>query len=61
MAEVGDQIAVTSKGAPRSGVVTAINGIKITVRWDAGGETSLIPGPGVLSVVKKAAAGKKTR
>lgn len=23
----------------------------ITVRWDTGGETSLIPGPGVLSVV----------
>ena len=51
MADVGDRIAVVSKGAPRSGVVTAISGAMITVRWDTGGETSLIPGPGVLSVV----------
>ena len=51
MAVVGDRIAVASKGEPRSGVVTAVNGALITVRWDTGGETSLIPGPGVLSVV----------
>jgi hypothetical protein len=51
MADVGDRIAVTSKGEPRSGVVTAVSGAMITVRWDTGGETSLTPGPGVLSVV----------
>ena len=51
MADVGDRIAVTSKGEPRSGVVTAVSGAMITVRWSTGGETSLIPGPGVLSVV----------
>ena len=51
MAVVGDRIAVASKGEPRSGVVTVVNGALITVRWDTGGETSLIPGPGVLSVV----------
>lgn len=51
MAVVGDRIAVASKGEPRSGVVTAVKGALITVRWDTGGETSLIPGPGVLSVV----------
>ena len=51
MANVGDRIELHSNGAPRSGVVTAVNGDMITVRWDAGGETSLIPGPGVLSVV----------
>jgi hypothetical protein len=51
MAEVGDRIAVASKGVPRSGVVTAVSGAMITVRWDTGEETSLIPGPGVLSVV----------
>ena len=51
MAVVGDRIAVASKGEPRCGVVTAVNGALITVRWDTGGETSLIPGPGVLSVV----------
>jgi len=51
MADVGDRIALVSKGEPRNGVVTAVSGTKITVRWDTGGETSLIPGPGVLSVV----------
>lgn len=51
MADVGDRIAVSSKDAPRSGIVTAISGVMITVRWDAGGETSIVPGPGVLSVV----------
>jgi hypothetical protein len=51
MAEVGDRIAVASKGKPRFGVVTVIKGAMITVRWDTGVETSLIPGPGVLSVV----------
>jgi Domain of unknown function (DUF1918) len=51
MAEVGDRIAVTSKGLPRTGVVTVVSGAMITVRWDTGEETSLIPGPGVLSVV----------
>ena len=51
MAQVGDRIAVSSKGQPRSGVVTAVSGAMITVRWDTGGETSLIPGPGVLSVL----------
>jgi len=56
MTHVGDRIVVTSKGAPRSGVVIAASGDMITVRWDTGGETSLIPGPGVLSV---AAGGRK--
>ena len=51
MADVGDRIAVASKGEPRTGVVTAVSGAVITVRWDTGGDTSLIPGPGVLSVV----------
>jgi hypothetical protein len=51
MVDVGDRIAVASKGKPRSGAVTAVKGAMITVRWDRGGETSLIPGPGVLSVV----------
>src|SRR5947209_595264 len=51
MADVGDRIAVVSKGQPRSGVVIAVRGAMITVRWATGGETSLFPGPGVLSVV----------
>lgn len=50
-ADVGDRFAVASKGEPRSGVVTAVSGAMITVRWDRGGETSLIPAPGIVSVV----------
>jgi hypothetical protein len=62
MADVGDRIAVVSKGKPRSGVLIAVSGAMITVRWDTGGETSLIPGPGVLSVVnsrRTSSAGRK--
>ena len=63
MADVGDRIAVASKGVPRPGVVTAVSGAMITVRWDTGEETSLIPGPGVLSVVnsrrRTSSAGRK--
>jgi hypothetical protein len=51
MAKIGDRIAVASKVQPRTGVVTAVSGAMITVRWDTGDESSLIPGPGVLSVV----------
>ena len=51
MADVGNRITVASKGGPRAGVVTAVNGAMITVRWDSGGETSIIPGPGVFSVL----------
>jgi hypothetical protein len=63
MANVGDRIAVTSKGKPRSGVVTAVGGAMITVRWDAGGETRLVPGPGVLSVVtgRRSTQSRRTR
>ena len=51
MADIGDRVAVASKGGSRSGVVIGVSGAMITVRWDTGDETSLIPGPGVLSVV----------
>ena len=50
MADVGDRIVVGTKGQSRSGVVTAVGRALITVRWDSGAETSIVPGPGVLSV-----------
>jgi hypothetical protein len=54
MPEIGDRIEVaSSKGGPRAGTIAAINERLITVRWDSGGQTSLIPGPGVLNVVAK--------
>jgi hypothetical protein len=36
---------------PSDGFVAAINDMLITVRWDSGEQTSLIPGPGVLNVI----------
>jgi hypothetical protein len=51
MADVGARIEVTTTGTPRTGVVIAVSGAMLTVRWDNGGETSLIPGPGDLTVV----------
>jgi hypothetical protein len=53
MAAVGDQIEVSSKSGPRSGVVTAVRGPMVIVRWSTGEDTSFVPGPGVLSVVKR--------
>jgi hypothetical protein len=54
MPEIGDRIEVASlKAGPRAGTVVAINDRLITVRWDSGEQTSLIPGPGVLNVVAK--------
>lgn len=54
MLEIGDRVEVTSwKAAPRVGTVIAISDRLITVRWDSGEQTSLIPGPGVLNVVAK--------
>jgi hypothetical protein len=61
MADIGDRVAVASKGGSRSGVVTGISGAMITVRWDTGGESSLIPGPGVLSVASGAKSGGTKR
>ena len=72
MPAVGNRVEVASqKGGSRVGTVIATRDAMITVRWDAGGETSLIPGPGVVTVVPgssrsraktpaKAAAVKKT-
>ena len=54
MAEVGDRVSVSSKSGPRAGVVTAVRGSLVAVRWETGGESQLVAGPGVLKVVRKA-------
>jgi hypothetical protein len=59
MAKIGDRVEfATARSVPRVGVVMAVTGSMVRVRWDTGGETSMVPGPGVLSVVGKAASGK---
>jgi hypothetical protein len=57
VAAVGDEIRVLSGkgGQPsRDGVVTAVSGALLRVRWSTGEETSLIPGPGAVTVTGKA-------
>src|SRR5436853_1114127 len=53
MADVGDPIEVSqTKGQPaRTGLVIAIQGRMVSVRWDSGEESKLVPGPGAISVL----------
>jgi len=52
MAAVGQRVEIASqKGGPRTGLVIGASDTMITVRWDAGGESSLVPGPGVVTVL----------
>ncbi|MBV8304310.1 MAG: hypothetical protein JOZ04_08880 [Acidimicrobiia bacterium] len=71
MPEVGDRVEVQSKAGVRMGRVTRVSGAMVSVEWDTGGQTTVIPAPGVMSVVsggrpttkapavKKAPAAKK--
>ena len=53
MADVGDRIEVSqTKGQPaRAGQVIAIQGRMMSVRWDSGEESKLVPGPGAITVL----------
>ena len=56
MVEVGNRIRLSStKGPDREGVVTAVTGSLLRVRWPSEEETTVIPAPGTLTVL---AAGK---
>jgi len=65
MADVGDRVEVLSKSGTRQGKVTRVSGALVTVEWDTGGQTTVIPAPGVMSVIgargKKAAPAKKKK
>ena len=52
MVQVGDRIRLSSgKGPDREGEVTAVTGSMVRVRWPSGDETSIVPGPGTLTVL----------
>jgi len=54
MVKVGDVVETATRKVgqtPRTGTVTAISGMLITVRWESGEQTSLIPASGSLAVV----------
>ena len=53
MVEVGDRVVVESEKVgtlTRSGVVMAVDGRLITVRWDSGSQSVFIPSAGSLRV-----------
>ena len=57
MPSVGDKVRVLPNKAgqpPREGVVTAVSGTMLRIKWSTGEETSLIPGPGAVTVLGRA-------
>lgn len=60
MVKVGDHIRLSSmKGPDREGVVTAVTGPLVRVRWPSDQETTLVPAPGTLTVVAAGAPGRR--
>ena len=58
MVQVGDRIQVESEkvgSATRAGVVTAIEGHLLTVRWDGGRESVFVPSACSMRVLETAA------
>ena len=51
MADVGDRVSMQSKSGARLGVVRRVSGTLVTVEWENGSQSTVIPGPGVLSVI----------
>ncbi len=57
MVKVGDRIRLSSmKGPDREGVVTAVTGSLVRVRWPSQVETTVAPAPGTLTVLATAKA-----
>ena len=61
MVKVGDRIRLSStKGPDREGVVTALTGSLLRVRWPSEEETTVVPAPGTLTVLAASDAVKET-
>ena len=61
MVKVGDRIRLSStKGPDRDGVVTAVTGSLLRVRWPSNEETTVIPAPGTLTVLAASDAMNET-
>jgi hypothetical protein len=57
MVEVGDRVVLESEKVgvePRSGLITAVEGMIVHVRWDSGRESSFVPTAGSMAVVGRA-------
>jgi hypothetical protein len=58
--QVGDHVLIESEkvgSATRSGVVTAVDGRLLTVRWDSGDESVFVPSAGSLTVTGRSEPG----
>ncbi len=52
MVTIGDRVRLSStKGPNREGVVTAVTGSLLRLRWPSGEESTVIPAPGTLTVL----------
>lgn len=52
MLKTGDRIRLSStRGPNREGVVTAVTGSLVRLRWPSGEETTVVPAPGTLTVL----------
>jgi hypothetical protein len=61
MVDVGDRVVVESEKVgvePRAGVITAVEGTIVHVRWDNGRESSFVPAAGSMAVVGRASVGR---
>ena len=56
---VGDRVVVDGRKvgqAPRPGVVTAVTGSLVTMRWEDGHESTFVPSAGTMTVVPASSA-----
>ena len=56
MPSIGDRVRFESSKVgqvPRDGVVTAVDGELLHIEWSTGGESSLVPGAGSITIVGK--------
>ena len=56
MPSIGDRVRFESTKVgkvPRDGVVTAVDGELLHIEWSTGGESSLVPGAGSITIVGK--------
>lgn len=60
MVKTGDRVRLSStKGPHREGVVTAVTGSLLRLRWPSGEETTVVPAPGTLTVLSTGAGAQR--
>jgi hypothetical protein len=63
MVKVGNVVEIAGRKigeTPREGTVMAVSGSLLRIRWASGEESSLIPGPGTMTVIGSKRTAKKS-